>query len=77
LITRNLTFIALPAILLAALGAYFVGETVLQLFTVKAALNAPIFLGGSLAVLLLITIVAIIKSWRIANENPSKTINIS
>ncbi|GHT62677.1 ABC transporter permease [Bacteroidia bacterium] len=68
LITRNLAFIALPAIVLAAIGAYFVGGLVLQMFTVKASLNAPVFLGGSLAVLLVITVVAVIKSWRIANE---------
>ncbi|GHT20973.1 ABC transporter permease [Bacteroidia bacterium] len=75
LITRNLAFIALPAIVLAATGAYFVGELVLQMFTVKAALNAPVFIGGSLAILLVLTAVAIIKSWRIANENPSKTVS--
>ncbi|GHV12281.1 hypothetical protein FACS1894162_8270 [Bacteroidia bacterium] len=75
LITRNLAFIALPAIVLAAAGAYFVSELVLRMFTVKAALNAPIFLGGSLTVLLVIAATAVIKSWRIANENPSKTIS--
>ncbi|GHV30020.1 hypothetical protein FACS1894177_01900 [Bacteroidia bacterium] len=75
LITGSLSFIALPAILLAATGAYIVGELVLRMFTVKAVLNAPVFIGGSLAVLLVIAATAVIKSWRIANENPSKTVS--
>jgi putative ABC transport system permease protein len=75
LVTNSLSFVVLPAIFLAATSAYFTGKLWLQSYTVKTSLDAPVFVGGSLAVLLIIAAVAVIKSWRIANENPSKTVS--
>jgi putative ABC transport system permease protein len=75
MVGSSTVYIALPAILLAVTGAYFAGEKLLQMFTVKTALNATVFVGGSLAVLLIILATAVIRSWKAANENPAKTIN--
>jgi putative ABC transport system permease protein len=74
LIVGNLFYMALPAILIAAVGAYFAGEQLLQMFTEKTALNAAVFFEGIMSVLLIITAVATVKSWQAANENPAKTI---
>jgi putative ABC transport system permease protein len=75
LVAGSISYIALPAILIAATGAYFTGEQLLQMFTEKTALNASVFLGGSAVVLIIITAVAVIKSWQAANENPAKTVS--
>ncbi|MDR2621260.1 MAG: ABC transporter permease [Dysgonamonadaceae bacterium] len=71
----NVIQIALPAVLLAATGAYYAGERLLQLFAEKVRLHALIFIGGSAAVLLIIVAIVVIKTWQTANENPSITVN--
>jgi putative ABC transport system permease protein len=75
MIARNTVFVALPALLLASVGAYFAGEQLLGMFTVKIKLDAFIFGGGCLAVLSAIVAITVIRSWKAANENPSRTIS--
>ncbi|MDR3250650.1 MAG: ABC transporter permease [Tannerella sp.] len=75
IVASGIASMALPAIAIACAGAYFAGERLLQLFTERTAMDLTVFGGGSAAVLLVITAVAIVMSWQIAGENPSKTVN--
>jgi putative ABC transport system permease protein len=75
MIVVNATAVALPAIAIAAAGAYFAGEQLLSMFTVKTSPDVPTFLGGSLAVLTVIAATAVLHSRNAANENPAKTVN--
>ncbi|MDR0507125.1 MAG: multidrug ABC transporter substrate-binding protein [Dysgonamonadaceae bacterium] len=76
LIATGIAAIALPAILIATAGAFFVSEQLLRMFTIKTSLNAIIFVGGSIAILLVIITTVTFKSFRVACENPAKMINL-
>lgn len=74
LLTRNIVWIALPAVLVGTACAYLTGEKWLQQFSEKITLHPLIFLTGALIVLIVITACVILFSWKIANENPAKSI---
>lgn len=74
LLTGDMVWIALPAILAGIACAYLTGEKWLQQFSEKIALHPVLFLTGSLIILIVVTGCVILLSWKVANENPAKSI---
>jgi putative ABC transport system permease protein len=75
LLSGGIAGIAIPAIVIGTACSYFIGkEWLLQFERFRMGLSIPLFLLIAIAVLLLIFGTVILKSWRIANENPVNSI---
>lgn len=74
LFLKNINYIALPAIVIGSVGAYFVARSWLQQFTEKADLTVFLFIGSALFVLLIIFAAVALRSYRAANENPAECV---
>ncbi len=74
MILKDIQIIAIPAIILGAIPAWFIGNHWMQNFASKIELNWLIFTSCSLALLLLVTIITIINYARMINENPVNTL---
>lgn len=70
LISSDVAWMALPAILIGAAASWFAAEKWLQQFSVKITMNPGVFLMGSLVVLLVILSTVIYRTWLVANSNP-------
>ncbi len=70
MIVRGVLLVAFPAALAGVLCAYFTGEKWLAQFSEKIPLSGQIFLFGALLVLVVVTGCVVLRSWRVANENP-------
>ncbi len=71
LLSRELTLVALPAIITGLVISYFIGrEWLLQFAVTRVELSIPLYILLCIVLLLVIITSVIIKSWRIANENP-------
>ena len=68
--SRQLLTLAIVAIVLGGLGAYYVGSNWLSNFTNQVPLSTWIFLAGGLVVLAAILLTNNLRSWRAANESP-------
>ncbi|MFV0269276.1 MAG: ABC transporter permease, partial [Draconibacterium sp.] len=66
----NIELIAIPAVVLGLIGAWFTANKWMQDFAVKVPLSWGIFLATSMFVLLLIALVAAANYTRTANRNP-------
>lgn len=74
LLIRGILYVALPAVLIGTAASYYTGTMWLKQFVEQIDMNPLLFIGSALAVLLLIVWVVVLKAWRIANENPVKSI---
>lgn len=74
MISKDLLWTSLTAILTGTITAYFVGGFWLEQFHEKVALNPLLFAWVAIGILLLIFATVVIKAWRVANENPVKSI---
>lgn len=74
LLIRGILYVAVPAVLIGTAASYYVGTVWLRQFAEQIGMNPFLFLGGALSVLALIVLVVVTKAWRIANENPVKSI---
>lgn len=74
LFSKNMAYIAVPAIILGVLGSSFAGSSWLQQFADKVPLNVPLFILCSLLLFFIIIVCVLYKSWTIANENPVNSI---
>lgn len=75
LLTGRVFWIALPSVIAGATGAYFIGRQWLDQFSgLKIPLNISLFALVAIVILLIIIICAIVRAWRISNENPIKSI---
>ena len=74
LLSRGVLLIAVPCVAVGSVVAWYVGTEWLTQFAGQVSISLLHFVG--LAVLLLVVIVCIVvlKAWRIANENPVKSI---
>lgn len=70
LFARDVILIALPAVVVGGVGAYFVGLHWLRNFSKQVSMSWPTFLIGTLVVLLIVVGCVVLKSWRIAYTNP-------
>ena len=74
LIAKEVLYIAVPAVLLGAVGAWFIGDKWIGQFSDSRFPDSWVFVVTALFVLLIIIGCVILKVWRIANENPVKSI---
>lgn len=74
LLMKNITWLAIPALLTGALLAYFSGEKWLEQFARKAPVNYFIFAGAALIVYVIILTSVLFRAWKVANENPVDSI---
>lgn len=74
LITRDLRGTVAAALIVGLTGAYWLGCDWLQRFAIKTPLSAWIFFAGGATVLLIIVVTLTVQTWRIANENPARSI---
>ncbi len=74
LFSKNMAYIAVPAIALGVLGSSFAGAEWLQQFADKVTLNASLFVLCSLLLFMIVILCVLYKSWAIANENPVNSI---
>lgn len=68
--SKDIIYIALPSVLLGTFASWYVSRIWIEMFAEQISLDAFLFVGIALLVLLIIVGCVIIKSWRIANENP-------
>ncbi|WP_418551101.1 ABC transporter permease [Parabacteroides goldsteinii] len=70
LISSDIVWMALPAILIGAGASWFASEKWLQQFSEKIPMNAGLFLTGSVVVLAVILLTVVYRTWMVANANP-------
>lgn len=76
IISKDILFISLPAIIIGIMISYVTGMQWLQQFAVKIPLNALLFLTSGLFIILLILTSVIFRTWKVANENPVNSIKV-
>ena len=71
---KDINYMALPAITIGCVIAYFVANRWLERFSEKADLTVPLFAGCAFAILFIILATVGIRSYYAANENPAESI---
>lgn len=74
LLSKDILWTALPAVVLGAVASYFIGEKWLEQFAEKIDLMVAWFVLIALIVIAIILLSVVAKAWRIANENPVNSI---
>jgi len=74
MIVKDISFIALPAIVIGVLIAVFVGEKWLSKFAEKASMGFLMFVGVAIAVYIIIMICVLWRAWHASNTNPADVI---
>lgn len=70
MISADAMYMAVPAVLFGVIGAYLAGEKWLEQFAEKIPLSFWIFAGSALAVLGIVCVTVILRTYSVANENP-------
>lgn len=70
MLSRDISFIALPALVIGVAIAYINASGWLEKFAERIHLNLFMFLGAALFVYLIIISCVLIRAWEVANENP-------
>lgn len=70
----KILILALPAAIVGVVAAYFVSESMLELYSIKIVLSWWIFALCGLFILLLTSLVVILKTYGAANANPVKNL---
>ena len=74
LLSVDILYVAIPSVLIGTVCAYLVGKSWLEAFHETISLNPLLFVTTAIAVLVTIVACVVIKAWKIANENPVKSI---
>ena len=74
LLAKDVLVTALPAVLLGTLASWYVGELWMSQFATVVGSTIPYYIMTALVTLLMIVGVVVVKTWKIANENPVKSI---
>lgn len=74
LLARDVLWLAVPAIIIGTIGAFKTGEVWITQFRDVVSLPVVGYIAVALALLIFIIACVTIKAWRIANENPVKSI---
>ena len=74
LLSVDILYVAIPSVLIGTVCAYLVGKSWLEAFHETISLNPLLFVATAIAVLVTIVACVVIKAWKIANENPVKSI---
>lgn len=74
LLSESVFWIALPAVVLGVIAAWYIGGKWLEQFSESVSPGLFVYLGIALLVLVLIIGSVILRAWRVANENPVNSI---
>lgn len=70
MISKDISYIAIPAIVIGMTVAYYSGTGWLEKFTEKAPIGFFIFLAGAMIVYILIVACVLYRAWAVSNSNP-------
>lgn len=70
MISTDITFLALPSIIIGLIGAYFVGKEWLSKYADRISLDWWMFACVGIGLYIVILVAIIWRAWGIANENP-------
>ena len=70
MISKDISYIAIPAIVIGMTVAYYSGTGCLEKFTEKAPIGFFIFLAGAMMVYVLIIACVLYRAWAVSNSNP-------
>ena len=70
MLAKDVLVTALPAVLLGTLASWYVGELWMSQFATTLGSTIPYYLMTGFVTLLMIVGVVVVKTWKIANENP-------
>ena len=74
LLTRDILCVSVISILIGTAVSYFAGRAWLDQFAEQISLNPMIYVGVTILTIILVVGCVVVKSWRIANENPVNSI---
>lgn len=74
LLGNDVLWVAIPAVIIGIALSGYVNNLWINAFTAQVSMSVTAYLGIGLAVLAVIISCVLIKAWRIANENPVKSI---
>ena len=70
MLAKDVLVTALPAVLLGTLASWYVGELWMSQFSTTLGSTLPYYILTGFVTLLMIVGVVVVKTWKIANENP-------
>lgn len=70
MISQDISYIAVPAIVIGIAAAYYSGTGWLEKFTEKASFGFFFFLSGAVVIYLLIVVCVLYRAWAVSNANP-------
>ena len=70
MLAKDVLVTALPAVLLGTLASWYVGELWMSQFATTMGSTIPYYIITGFVTLLMIVGVVVVKTWKIANENP-------
>lgn len=70
LLSKDISFIAIPAVLIGLVFSYFVGAEWLQQFILKIPLSLTLFILTSTSIFAILQLCVVLRTWRVAVENP-------
>ena len=70
MLAKDVLVTALPAVLLGTLASWYVGELWMSQFATVVGSTIPYYIMTGFVTLLMIIGVVVVKTWKIANENP-------
>ena len=74
MISKDISYIAIPAIVIGMTVAYYSGTGWLEKFTEKAPIGFFMFLAGSMLVYVLIVACVLYRAWAVSNANPVESL---
>lgn len=74
MMTCNVLWVSLPAVVIGTWGAWYVGGLWMEQFAVTIDFVIPYYIGVAVLVLGIIIGCVLSRTWKIANENPVKSI---
>ena len=74
LLSRGVLLIAVPCVVVGSVVAWYVGTEWLTQFAGQVSISSLHFVGLAILLLVVIVCIVVVKAWRIANENPVKSI---
>lgn len=70
MVSKDISYIAVPAIVIGMAAAYYSGTEWLEKFAEKVPIGFFLFLTGAMAVYVLIVACVLYRAWAVANSNP-------
>jgi putative ABC transport system permease protein len=70
MMSKDITWVALPAIAIGLIGAFYVSEQWLSQYPDKINLSLWIFLLAGVLLFVIIIVSIVVRAWNIAVENP-------